>query len=68
MFRTRRDTSFGLKSAVFTLKIKIGKNDISRSVKGTSKNIIVKFDKIWLNMFRTGRDISYGSKNAVFNL
>ena len=58
----------GLKTLFFTLKIEIGKNCINRSVKGITKNIIVNFDKIWLNMFRTGRDINFGSKNAVFYL
>ena len=38
------------------------------SAKGTNKNIIAKFDKIWLNIFRMGRDISFGSKIAAFTL
>ena len=59
----------GEKTLFFTLKIEIGKHFISLSAKGTHKNIIAKFDTIWLNMFRMGRDIlNFGSKNAVFHL
>ena len=52
----------------FTLKIEIGKKYINRKVKGVHKTIIVKFDKIWLNMFRTARYTKFRSKNAVFHL
>ena len=41
---------------------------MSRSVKGTNKNIVANFDKIWSNMFQTGRDTSFGSKKVVFQL
>ena len=49
------------------MKIEIGNNCMSRSLKGTNKNIIAKFDKIWLNMFRTGRDVQdLGQKTLFF--
>ena len=41
---------------------------MSRSVKGTNKNIVANFDKIWLNMFQTGRDTSFGWKTQFFTL
>ena len=64
MLRTGRDTTFGLKNTVFTLKIEIRKKCISWSIKCANKNIIVNNEEIWLNMFPV-TDLGGGDKVYV---